>query len=432
MKEDTNNVVYAIIFLQGLACQFPWNALITATRYYDLKLTEWPTAKHFISHFAIIFMSLKFACMLASMTVGRAVDPGRRAFWSGLTMCTGVAVLLALSLLDTIPMTVFYGVTLAMVGVIALGSAWSEIAILEILAGMPPRLTQAYLAGQSVAGVVVCLHGLALLAWYGGMRETGEVQEFAIAYFGITMTVCGVALVLLTSLEHLPHFRYLEQRKKMSLINLHIKQEVTDNNEGKEKDTNDGLPVQDKSIGDKDKGTPSDVRIVAKRVWRETGASFILHVFNMFVLTALIVTILPSHLPPAFFCPLAFLSYNVGDLLAKSLIGIDSLTPKDAPILSLSIIRCLLVIPYLGTRIPTGMLPYAPFITSDWMFFALVVLTSLTGGYLSALAMMYGPGRAGEKLDRPTAVCIIWFSGMSGSVGGACLGLAARTYLINA
>ena len=248
MKEDTNNVVYAIIFLQGLACQFPWNALITATRYYDLKLTEWPTAKHFISHFAIIFMSLKFACMLASMTVGRAVDPGRRAFWSGLTMCTGVAVLLALSLLDTIPMTVFYGVTLAMVGVMALGSAWSEIAILEILAGMPPRLTQAYLAGQSVAGVVVCLHGLALLAWYGGMRETGEVQEFAIAYFGITMTVCGVALVLLTSLEHLPHFRYLEQRKKMSLINLHIKQEVTDNNEGKEKDTNDGLSVQDKSM----------------------------------------------------------------------------------------------------------------------------------------------------------------------------------------
>ena len=227
MKEDYNNVVYLIIFLQGIACQFPWNALITATRYYDIKLAEWPAARHFVSHFAIIYMSLKFACMLGSMTVGKAVDAGKRAFWSGMATCTGVAVLLVLSFLDNIPTQAFYGVTLTMVGVIALGSAWSEMAILEILAGMPARLTQAYLAGQSLAGVIVCLHGLMLLAWYGGMQGAREAQEFAIAYFGITVTVCGVALVLLTSLEHLPHFRYLQQRKKISLVNLHIVQETS-------------------------------------------------------------------------------------------------------------------------------------------------------------------------------------------------------------
>ena len=84
-------------------------------------------------------------------------------------------------------------------------------------------------------------------------------------------------------------------------------------------------PIQSKVNASTERGTSSSAWMVIKSVWRETGAAFILHVFNMLVLTALIVTIQPSQVPWAFFCPLAFLSYNVGDLLAKSLIGIDSL-----------------------------------------------------------------------------------------------------------
>lgn len=406
---DKHNLVYAILFFQGIACQFPWNALITATGYYTTRLAELDSARHFLSHFSIIFMTCKAAFMCGSMAAGTRLVAETRALWSAVIMALSMAALFFLVLIDEMPVSLFYGITLFIVGLVALSSAWSEMAVFEMLAGMPPRLTQAYLVGQSLAGVIVCIHSIALLAAVGGLRSIEGVKGFAIVYFGITLLVCSLALLLLIHLPRVPHFRYLVKKKRMqhdqpSLISIQ---------------TDGSLPEM-----------PSPTLSIWQTtvaVWRESACTFIVHVFNMTIFPTLLVSVNAVNVPSELFPSLAFLAYHIGDLTAKLVVGV--FVPESAPILWLSIIRVAFIILYLGANLKSDRLPFAPFVTSDYAFFLVIACTSITGGYLSALSMLYGPKRMREGADRPRAAAVVVVACMMGLTVGAYVGLAIKMSL---
>ena len=347
--------------------------------------------------------------MCGSMAAGTKLAAETRALWSTATLALSMAALLFLALIDEMPASFFYGITLFIVALIALSSAWSEMALFEMLAGMPPRLTQAYLVGQSLAGVIVCGYGIALLAAVGILRTIKEMKSFAIAYFGITLLICSLALVLLIYLPRIPHFRYSVKKKRMQYAHTSLLSVQTE----------DALPqMPPPSLG---------IWQTATVVWRESVCTFVVHAFSMSVFPALLMSVKAANVPDEFFPGLAFLAYFIGEVTAK--LVVSTFTPKSAPIVWLSIARIAFIILYLGTNLKSDRLPFAPFITSDYAFFFIVACTSITGGYLSTLSMLYGPKRMKEGADGPRAAAVIVVACVMGLTVGAYIGLAIKMAL---
>lgn len=64
---DTGKLVYLNLFYQGVAAHFPWNVLLAGQEYFRLKLKGVEGAQNFLSHFTIIFMTVKYVCMLTAL-----------------------------------------------------------------------------------------------------------------------------------------------------------------------------------------------------------------------------------------------------------------------------------------------------------------------------------------------------------------------------
>lgn len=64
---DECNLVYIIVFLLGIGAHFPWNVLLAGQDYFKSRLQHVPMARDFLSHFTIIFMSVKYLITLTAM-----------------------------------------------------------------------------------------------------------------------------------------------------------------------------------------------------------------------------------------------------------------------------------------------------------------------------------------------------------------------------
>ncbi len=187
---DRYNLVYMIMFLQGMGMLFGWNMFITAVVYFQSRLegSKWHDCIENYVTFAFQVCNVGVQLLLTAWPVD-VVFP---------MLCVNTLVFAAcLALVYVqIAVDVFFGLTIACAMMAGITCAGISAGVYGIGGTLPPSHTQAIMSGQALGGIVVAVSSVL----FGFLPTT---QEAAAGYFIVAVTVlvaCTVTIVILPKL----------------------------------------------------------------------------------------------------------------------------------------------------------------------------------------------------------------------------------------
>lgn len=291
-----------------------------------------------------------------------------------LLITISVFTLLAIASLTMQEVTVgtYFGFLMVMVFGASLATGINQNGVFAFVSGFGrEEYTQAIMGGQGLAGVLPCIAQIiSVLAVPEGDGAGHLAQKSSISAFIYFTTAVVVALMTLAAfLYHLRH---------------------QSNMEGKRTDeVNPMLPGQD----DPKPSSVSLLTLSKKLRWVASSVFLCFAVTMVFpVFTAKIESV-NSHyyqsriFQPAVFIPLAFLFWNVGDLIGRTVVLIPSLSLAHRPrlVFLIAISRIVFVPLYLLCNIRDR----GAAIKSDFFYlFVVQLLFGISNGYLGSTCMM--------------------------------------------
>jgi len=148
--------VYFVFILQGIGMNLPWNVFITAVSYFHARLATTAVADTFENTFSFTYTLSNLLFMLA------VVMNARQSFFNmrgSVVIPQTITALIfaastALVYIDVYPNT-FFSITVLFVSFTGVSAALVQSGIFGLAGRFPPIYTQAVMAGQGIAGVIV-------------------------------------------------------------------------------------------------------------------------------------------------------------------------------------------------------------------------------------------------------------------------------------
>lgn len=408
---DPYHAVYVNMFFQGISNLLPWNVLIFAHRYFEVRLAAVPEAENFIYYFTLIFMAMKFVFLLSGISVTQRVRPESQIAWSIGVNAAVFATIGFCCLWSSMSARLFYYLIMGLVLGAALCSSFVEAGFLNLLTFFPSRYTQSYLVGHGFAGVVAAvLHISTTLG-----LDSGVTGTFATVYFGVSAVLILASLLLFRLMWSLAHFQFFH---------------------GKGQAVRAAKAEAEKASGGGDLSAEGSSTVW--QVLRQIGDLFV----TILLLTSVGVIISPTLIVMTrstggtdgdkdIFHSLAFLVSSLFDLLGKAIPALSFFASRRLPFAWLAAAR-VLFIPLLlagNIKLRRATLPVGPFYASDLVFFLIVAAKAVSGGYLGTLCMMRSPLRV-NAMDRGRAVTLMVYAIGTGSLLGAILALVLKDILV--
>ncbi|ERF71899.1 hypothetical protein EPUS_01814 [Endocarpon pusillum Z07020] len=346
-----SQVEYWTFLLMGVAMLWAWNMFLAAAPYFQYRFSshQW-----ILAHFQSAEISISTITNLGSMLIltklqKNASYPYRIAS----SLCINIIcfTLLAVSTLVTTSAELYFGFLMLMVFGASFATGLIQNGVFAYVAGFGrSEYTQAIMTGQAVAGVLPCLAQIgAVLAVPGRNQQSPnqaptESPTSASAYF---LTATAVSVIALLA------FLYLLRRRRRTTLSRIIQPPATKST------TNDtsGGHITSPIINNPPSPSPEERKpepiskpaIPLTRLLRLlpifSAAVFLTFALTMIfpVFTIRIHSLNPHLLPSALFIPLAFLVWNVGDLLGRLLTLSPSLrlTHRPSLLLTLSLLRLI-------------------------------------------------------------------------------------------
>jgi solute carrier family 29 (equilibrative nucleoside transporter), member 1/2/3 len=372
-------IEYSIFLLLGVAMLWAWNMFLAAAPYFQHRFAP---SQWILNHFQAAEISVSTVTNLSSMLLLTKLQKNAnypKRITSSLIISTVVFAILSVSTLIKASPKAYFSFLLIAIFSASLATGLIQNGLFAFTSGFGrSEYTQAIMTGQAVAGVLPPLAQIISVAVVPTKKDgTGTQEESptsALIYFLTATTISIIALFA---------FFYLVRRKS-NFDSLHSTPKPI-------ADEADALAGSRRLSAPNDSLRPEKASIplwtlFCKLLFLALGVFLCFAVTMVFpVFTASILSV--SGIDSAIFIPLAFLLWNVGDLLGR-LITLSpkvSLTHYPFALFAVAMARLLFIPLYFLCNIKGR----GATISSDFFYLVIVqFLFGLTNGYLGSLCMM--------------------------------------------
>ncbi|KAL4803715.1 nucleoside transporter-domain-containing protein [Aspergillus unguis] len=400
--------VYWVFFILGVSMLWAWNMFLAAAPFFHQRFIsdEWATTNYQSSILTVSTVTNLGSVWVLAKLQESASYP-RRIIVS-LLINVAVFTLLAFStfLLKDASVKVYFGFVLVMVFGASLATGINQNGVFAYVSGLGrEEYTQAIMSGQGVAGVLPPLAQMlsSIAVSEGGDESVAEAPwKSAFACF---ITATGVSCLALVC------FVWLTKQQTLS--------STADAQSEPLNAAEDGKPT--KSVGLLT--LLSKLRLHAASIYLCFAITMIYPVFTAKILSVNDASSASRLFQAAAFIPLAFLFWNAGDLLGRTLVVNPrySLAHRPWALFVLAIARVGFVPLYLLCNVSGR----GAVVSSDFFYLFIVqALFGLTNGYLGSCCMM-GAGHFVSPEEREPAGGFMSFMLVGGLATGSMLSFFA-------
>mmetsp|Transcript_11400 Transcript_11400/g.18554 ORF Transcript_11400/g.18554 Transcript_11400/m.18554 type:complete len:460 (-) Transcript_11400:212-1591(-) len=436
-----HDTAYYICFWQGLGNLFPWNAFITAAHYYSVRFCGTLFEENFENYFSVAFM--------ISQTVGLALAAKYQGHISlsnriivPLTVIAAVFVMTTIFVTFDMDANLLFVLTLVSCFIVGTSNAVLSGGVFGLCADFPAQFTGALMSGQGLAGLTVSLASLVTI-WAGGEvdlcsdDDDGECEDHntdysALAFFSITCVVLGTCVLSFIALEKLPFTKYFIAKaasghaddSKTSLL----KEGDYEDNEETE------ALMTDRRSSMENLYDESPVVSVSKKKIMEVFAQIRPAAMGAYLSFLVTLSLFPSitvliesekncksdatRFNNDLWIPFYFVMFNLTDLIGRLAAPMYPLSVTANNVWKFATMRVVFIPLFLLCNVSDSQLPVV--FKSDAFPIIFMIFFGLSNGYVSTLAMMFGPSLVPPK-DAGLAGTLMIFSLTIGLMSGAML-----------
>ncbi|XP_045735147.1 equilibrative nucleoside transporter 3 isoform X1 [Mirounga angustirostris] len=424
--EDRFHGTYIIFFSLGIGGLLPWNFFITAKEYWVFKLRncsnpasgEEPVGSdilnYFESYLTIASTVSSMLCLMANFLLVNRVPIRVRVLASLTVMLAIFLVMTVLVKVDTSSWTSgFFAVTIICMAILSGTSTIFNSSVFGMTGSFPMRNSQALISGGAMGGTI---SAVALLV---DLAASSDVTDSTLAFFLTADVFLGLCVGLYLLLSRLEYARfYLRPAWPAHVFS------------GEDQAPQDSPSAPLAAPGSHDPSIPP-LRPILKKT---AGLGFC--VVYLFFVTSLVFPAISTNIESLdkgsgspwttkFFVPLTtFLLFNFADLCGRQVTAwIQVPGPRSKVLPGLVLLRtCLLPLFMFCNYQPRGRL-HTVFFRSDLYPVLFTCLLGLSNGYLSTLALMYGPKIVPRELAEATGVVMSFYLCLGLVLGSACSAL---------
>ncbi len=425
--------IYVLVFLLGVSGHLPWNAILTAQPYFNARLAQSSIGSEFAAHFAIIFKALKLAIFSAVSLAGLKIN---NKLWVGVSALGNVLVFSLLAAMvksGSVSANVFYLSTLALVVAAGLFLALYECGMYSILGPFPSRLTQSFLAGNAIGGIMAALN--MIVAFYSAKNN---IYASTKTYFIVSTLVFLASFGLFIVFVCTDYFKYYQRRLALYSV---VSQATSPREYLKQtliaKDGSEEALIINKR-GSYKNLLDGQTQDLIRRLWSPNLALFFIGFVNLAIFPALVSVTesMKASSPTAspfqreLFVPLAFLLLSVADFVGKMLPSLTLFRLEGLSFTMLSLARFSFIPLFLlgNIKLHGHSLIFPSILASDGLFFMLIIAAFLSAAYLATLIMISAPKRV-EVSEQSRATVLLCSALQLGVFGGAIFSLFLKLTL---
>lgn len=193
---DRCNLVWIILFMQGMGSLFGWNMFITAESFFSSRLdqlgTRWGACVGL--YITLVFQITNIVTQLCC-----AMFRIQRIFGALLLQTAIFVFCLVLVQLEHLDQDTYFILLLSAVALDGAATAVMNAGVYGISGGLPSQFTGAVMQGQAIAGVVP-----AAAAIVARTVAPGDDKQSAIIYFSVAIALVACCLVSYLALHKMP------------------------------------------------------------------------------------------------------------------------------------------------------------------------------------------------------------------------------------
>ncbi|CAI5681472.1 equilibrative nucleoside transporter 2 isoform X1 [Oreochromis niloticus] len=387
---DRSQAVALIIFVLGLGTLLPWNFFITASQYFNERLSQDITSNgtsgtsskdySYDSWMALLSQLPLLLFTLLNSFLYQCVRERVRVLFS----LVGIFLLFSLTAaLVKVPMEPgnFFAITMATIWFINMCGAVLQGSLFGMVGLFPSRYSTLFMSGQGLAGI------FAALAMLFSTLGKPDQSSAALGYF---ITPCVATLGTLVCYLLLPRLKFAD-----FYLNRHqpdkVEEVLLESTEKNKKD----LEANGKLSKLEENQERSSVLAVFKKIWLMALCvtcvfAVTLSVFPVITVRVKTVYVNNAEWDKVFTCVCCFIVFNVMDLAGRTTPYIVQWPSKESRWFPAAVFSRLVFIPLLMLCNVQDSKLTAVF-SHDCAFVVIMALFAFSNGYLASLCMAYAP-----------------------------------------
>ncbi|XP_051838159.1 equilibrative nucleoside transporter 3 [Antechinus flavipes] len=424
---DRYHGAYIIFFSMGIGSLLPWNFFVTAKEYWMYKLQNCSSQgasdiqNYFESYISIASTVPSVLCLIGNFLLVNRVSVHVRVLSSLAILLVVFVVITVLVKVDTSSWTFsFFIITIICIVVLSGTATIFNSSIFGLAASFPMRNSQALISGGAMGGTISAVASLVDLA------ASNDVTNCALAFFltaDIFIVICIGLYLILPKLEYA---RYYMKPVQPSHV-------FSGGSFREEEQSSSLLKPPPQIIRLTDPSLPPLCFILKKT------AVLGFCVVYVFFISIIIFPALSSNVESInkssgslwtnkFFVPLtSFLLYNVADLCGRQIPAwIQIPGPKSKLLPTLVLLRTFFVPLFIFCNYQPRLHLDKVFFNSDVYPCIFISLVGFSNGYLSTLALIYGPRIMPKELAEATGVLMSFYLCLGLALGSACSALVVH------
>jgi len=391
---DKYRMVWIVFALLGMATLLPWNFFIAVHDYWNFKFRDinHPNSTHmtklqkeFTPYLAIASNIPNALFVILNVFFGRRFRLNIRLIGALSLMATLFIGVLIMTRIDSDEWQEwFLASTLVIVVFLNICTAIYQGGLIGVAGKFPPSYMGAMMSGQALGGIFPALVNIAVIA--------GDIAPADIGFYCFLTAFIFVvfSLVAYCAVQTTDFFIFYA-----------------------------GINRLTSGESEQDLVRSSSVRMILRNSWRYQVSVFITFMVSLSVFPSVIVLITSEFSNDksnvwanTYFTPVAcFLLFNCGDYLGRILASwIQSPGPSlcgQNITLALSFSRLLFIPLFMLCNASPGNRNLPVVFTKDADYYALMVLFSVSNGYLGNLCMMHGPKTAQQREDQEKTASLL-------------------------
>ncbi|XP_010587505.1 equilibrative nucleoside transporter 3 isoform X1 [Loxodonta africana] len=405
--EDRFNGTYIIFFSLGIGSMLPWNFFVTAKEYWMFKFHNSSSSatqgaavgsdilNYFESYFAVASTVPSVLCLTVNFMLVNRVPVRVRVLTSLAIMLAIFVVMTVLVKVDTSSWTCsFFAVTMVCMVILSGTSTIFSSSIYGMTGSFPMRNSQALISGGAMGGTI---SAVALLV---DLVVSSDVTDSALAFFLTADVFLALCIGLYLLLPRLEYARYYMRPAQPAHV-------FSGEEEWPQDSPNPSLLAP----------RSSNPHMPPLRPILKTTAGLGFCIAYIFLISALIFPAINANIESLnkgsgslwttkFFVPLTtFLMYNFADLCGRQITAwIQVPGPKSKLLPGLVLLRTFFIPLFMFCNYQPRVHMEVVVFTSDIYPVLFTSLLGLSNGYLSTLALMYGPKIVSRELAEATGV----------------------------
>ncbi|XP_071360896.1 equilibrative nucleoside transporter 2-like isoform X2 [Trachinotus anak] len=415
---DRGRAVAFIIFMLGLGTLLPWNFFITASQYFNERLTLPNVTSNatsgatedynYDSWMALLSQLPLLLFTLLNSFLYQWVRERIRVAFSLVAIFILFSLTAALVQVSMEPDT-FFSVSMATIWFINMFGAVLQGSLFGVVGLFPLRYSSLFMSGQGLAGI------FAALAMLCSILSNADKSSAALGYF---ITPCVATLWTLLCYLLLPHLEFAR-----FYLNRNQSDEVETSKELLSSTDKKELEAKGKLVREAEESQErSSVLTVFKKIWLMALCvtcvfAVTLSVFP--VITVRVQTVYKDKVvwKKVFTCVCCFIVFNAMDLAGRIMLSFVQWPSKESRLFPVAVLCRLVFIPLLMLcNVENSRLTVL--FRHDAAFVVIMALFSFSNGYLASLCMAYAPQLVRCK-DCETAGSLMTFFLVLGLAVGA-------------